>query len=295
MEKYTVLTKKQILSAKAQGFLRDKTIDNKFNARILTRNGNISSEEAQVIAKAANLYGNGRIVMTTRLSIELQGVAYENIEPLKSYLKGLGIEIGGTGNKIRPIVSCKGTTCSFGLIDTYSLSEEIHQRFFMGYKNVVLPHKFKIAVGGCPNNCVKPNLNDIGIIGQCVPNINYLKCKGCKICLANKSCPNKVISVDNGKVQIDKTLCKRCGRCIGKCPFHVFDEFINGYAVYIGGRWGRDISLGKKINKLFITKKEVFNTIEKAILYFKENAKEKERFAQMIERIGFAEVEKNLI
>lgn len=100
----------------------------------MTRNGNISSKEAQVIAKAANLYGNGRIVMTTRLSIELQGVAYENIEPLKSYLKGLGIEIGGTGNKIRPIVSCKGTTCSFGLIDTYSLSEEIHQRFLWDIK-----------------------------------------------------------------------------------------------------------------------------------------------------------------
>ena len=34
---------------------------------------------------------------------------------------------------------------------------------------VKLPHKFKIAVGGCPNNCVKPNLNDLGIIGQRVP------------------------------------------------------------------------------------------------------------------------------
>ena len=32
-----------------------------------------------------------------------------------------------------------------------------------------LPHKFKIAVGGCPNNCVKPDLNDLGIIGQRVP------------------------------------------------------------------------------------------------------------------------------
>ena len=34
----------------------------------------------------------------------------------------------------------------------------------------VLPHKFKIAVGGCPNNCVKPDLNDLGIVGQRVPN-----------------------------------------------------------------------------------------------------------------------------
>jgi sulfite reductase beta subunit-like hemoprotein len=27
-------------------------------------------------------------------------------------------------------------------------------------ENEVLLHKFKIALGGCPNNCVKPDLND---------------------------------------------------------------------------------------------------------------------------------------
>ena len=66
---------------------------------------------------------------------------------------------------MRPVVSCKGTTCQYGLIDTFALSEEIHERFYHGYSSVKLPHKFKIAVGGCPNNCVKPDLNDLGIIG----------------------------------------------------------------------------------------------------------------------------------
>ena len=32
-----------------------------------------------------------------------------------------------------------------------------------------LPGKFKIGVGGCPNNCVKPNLNDIGVSGTVLP------------------------------------------------------------------------------------------------------------------------------
>ena len=39
-----------------------------------------------------------------------------------------------------------------------SRREEIHERFYHGYREVKLPHKFKIAVGGCPNNCVKPDL-----------------------------------------------------------------------------------------------------------------------------------------
>ena len=34
---------------------------------------------------------------------------------------------------------------------------------------MVLPAKFKIGVGGCPNNCVKPTLNDIGIVGAVLP------------------------------------------------------------------------------------------------------------------------------
>jgi dissimilatory sulfite reductase (desulfoviridin) alpha/beta subunit len=33
-------------------------------------------------------------------------------------------------------------------------------------RSVTLPHKFKIGVGGCPNSCVKPSLNDVGIEGR---------------------------------------------------------------------------------------------------------------------------------
>ena len=110
--------------------------------------------------------------MTSRLTMEIQGVPFDNIEPLREYLMQAGLETGGTGSKVRPVVSCKGTTCQYGLIDTFALSEEIHERFFHGYSSVKLPHKFKIAVGGCPNNCVKPDLNDLGIIGQRVPQID---------------------------------------------------------------------------------------------------------------------------
>lgn len=48
---------------------------------------------------------------------------------------------------VRPVVSCKGTTCQYGLIDTFGLSEKLHDRFYEGYHTVTLPHKFKIAVG----------------------------------------------------------------------------------------------------------------------------------------------------
>ena len=59
-----------------------------------------------------------------------------NIEPLREYLMQAGLEMGGNRLKVRPVVSCKGTTCQYGLIDTFALSEEIHERFFHGYSDV---------------------------------------------------------------------------------------------------------------------------------------------------------------
>jgi len=50
-------------------------------------------------------------------------------------------------------------------IDTQGLARELHETFYKGWYDIALPHKFKIGIGGCPNNCVKPGLNDFGIMG----------------------------------------------------------------------------------------------------------------------------------
>ena len=140
--------------------------------------------------------------MTTRLTLEIQGVPYANLDALMTYLNEAGLETGGTGSKVRPIVSCKGTTCQYGLADTFELSQKLHDLFYIGYHNVVLPHKFKLAVGGCPNNCVKPDLNDLGIVGQRIPEVDLSKCRGCKVCQIEKTCPIGVAKLVDGKLQI---------------------------------------------------------------------------------------------
>ena len=153
------LSPEEIKRVKGLGCLQDKRYDDIFNIRVITGNGHITTDEHRAIADAADKFGNGQITMTTRLSMEIQGVPYDNIEKTIAFLGEHGLMTGGTGAKVRPVVSCKGTTCQYGLIDTFSLSKKIHEHFYVGYHDVVLPHKFKIAVGGCPNNCVKPNLN----------------------------------------------------------------------------------------------------------------------------------------
>ena len=172
------ITQSDIKRVKAEGFLLNRGTE-EFSGRIITENGILTAQQMQMLSEAAAKYGNGKIEFTSRLTVECPGIHYDNIPAFQEAVKKGGMLTGGTGSKVRPVVSCKGTTCVFGLYDTQELAKEIHDKFYTGYHDVILPHKFKIAVGGCPNNCVKPDLNDLGIVGQKVIKILPESCKGC--------------------------------------------------------------------------------------------------------------------
>ena len=289
------LSPEEIKRVKGLGFLQDKRYPDVFNARVITRNGRITTDEHRAIAEAADRFGSGQAAMTTRLTMEIQGVRYENIQPLMDFLSAYGLTTGGTGALVRPVVSCKGTTCQYGLIDTYALSEKIHERFYVGYHNMPLPHKFKIAVGGCPNNCVKPDLNDLGVVGQRVPVPDTEKCRGCKKCQIEKNCPIHAAKLEDGKISIDPDACNHCGRCKGKCPFGAVEEYREGYKILIGGRWGKKTACGRPLPRLFTTEEEVMTVIDRAILLFREEGIAGERFADTVARLGFDYVSGKLL
>lgn len=288
------LSPEEIKRVKGLGCLQDKRYGDVFNVRIITKNGKITAAEQRVIAEAAEKFGSGEVTMTSRLTLEIQGVHYENINPLIEYVNENGLITGGTGSLVRPVVSCKGTTCQYGLIDTFGLSEKIHERFYLGYHDVTLPHKFKIAVGGCPNNCVKPDLNDLGVIGQRMPVVNADKCRGCKVCQVENACPIKTAKVVDGKISVGSE-CNNCGRCKGKCPFGAIPEYTDGYKICIGGRWGKKFANGRPLNKIFTSEEEVMEVIERAILFFRDEGISGERFADTISRLGFNYVEDKLL
>lgn len=290
-----VRSPEEIKQVKSLGFLWDKRSPDSFNARVITKNGKITAAQAQILSEAATRFGNGELTLTVRMSMELQGIRYDQIEPLRAFLGEHGMATGGTGARIRPIASCKGTTCQYGLIDTFALSEEIHKRFYEGMHDLMLPHKFKIAVGGCPNNCVKPDLNDIGIIGQRVPQVDLEKCRGCKSCQIEKVCPMQAAKMQNGAISIDTNLCNHCGHCHQKCPFQAFDEPKNGYRIYLGGRWGKKIAIGRPLTPVFTSKEEVFSVLERAVFLFHDKGLAGERFSDTIQRLGFEAVEAHLL
>jgi len=118
-------------------------------------------------------------------------------------------------------------------------------------------------------------------------------CRGCKKCQVELTCPIKIAHVENGKLMTEG--CNNCGRCLGKCPFHVCDEFETGYRIYIGGRWGKRVAQGKALDVILTREEDVIALVEKCILLFKEQGKPGERFADTVNRIGFEKAQQMLL
>ena len=281
-----------IKRVKGEGFLLNRGTE-EFSARIITENGVLTAAQMQNLSQAAHEFGNGNISFTTRLTVELPGIHYRDIESFKAFVAREGMVTGGTGAKVRPVVACKGTTCVFGLYDTQQMAADIHHRFYVGYGSVALPHKFKIAVGGCPNNCMKPDLNDIGIVGQKVPQYLGEQCRQCKQCAVETNCPMQADSYRDELLQLDEEICNNCGRCVKGCPFGAVADNETMYRIYIGGRWGKKVRIGDQLPRLY-TRDETMDMVEKAILLFKKEGQPGERFGVMIDRLGTDWVQQQL-
>ena len=285
-----MLTNEQITSVKGRGFLRNRGTDC-FSGRIVTVAGLFTPDQLHAIAECSEKYGNGKVIFTARLAAEIVGIPFDKIPEAEAFMAERGLYFGGTGAKVRPITACKGTTCVYGNIDTQALAKVIYDKFYIGMRDVKLPHKFKIGVGGCPNSCMKPSLNDVGVEGCRAFSFDSELCRGCKKCAVAESCPTKAVSVIGGKAVIDTSKCTSCGVCVGKCPFGaVPKEAASVCRIFVGGTWGKTQRMGTLLNSVY-SADEVPTVIEKVMLWYKENGYVKERLGATVDRIGMDALE----
>ncbi|MBE6941786.1 MAG: (4Fe-4S)-binding protein [Ruminococcaceae bacterium] len=284
------ISKEQITAVKGRGFLQNRGTEC-FSGRVVSVAGQFAPDALRAIADCAEKFGSGKVIFTSRLAAEIVGIPFDNIPQAEAFLAERGLYFGGTGAKVRPITGCKGTTCIYGNIDTQQLAQTIHDKFYIGMRDVKLPHKFKIGVGGCPNSCMKPSLNDVGIEGCKAFSFDATLCRGCKKCAITESCPSKAVSVVDGKAVVDESKCTKCGVCVGKCPFGAAPkEAKSACRIFVGGTWGKKQRMGTLLSGTY-TEAEVPEMIEKVMLWFKENAYAKERLGAAIDRIGVAQME----
>lgn len=279
------ITKEEIASVKGRGFLRNRGTDC-FSGRVVSVGGLFRAEDLTAIAACAKNFGTGEVIFTSRLSAEIVGIPFEKIPEAEAFLGEAGLSFGGTGAKVRPITACKGTTCVFGNLDTRAIASTLHERFYIGMRKVVLPHKFKIGVGGCPNSCMKPSLNDVGIEGCRAVHFDASLCRGCARCAVIESCPSRAVSMQGKTASVDDAKCTRCGVCVGKCPFGAAAREAEPVArVFVGGTWGKTQRMGTPLSNLYIAD-EVPSIVEKVMLWYKENGYKGERLGKTIDRLG---------
>lgn len=123
--------------------------------------GVTSPKELRAIADAAEKYGR-MVKVTGGQRIDIFGVAKEDLPAIWADLNGAGMVSGHAyGKALRTVKTCVGSEwCRFGTQDSTGLGIRIEQMTWGSW----MPHKFKIAVSGCPRNCAEATIKDFGVI-----------------------------------------------------------------------------------------------------------------------------------
>jgi anaerobic sulfite reductase subunit C len=257
--------------------------------RLRTIGGGMTDDELSVVAAVSRKYGSGEVHFTTRQGVEIQNIHVENLRAAREELEQGGIVLGVCGPRGRGIVACPGAaTCTSGIIETKELAAELDA----AYLRKQAPHKFKIGISGCPNNCSKPVENDIGVMGGVLPGWDEEACIACKLCVS--ICPAQAIEQKDKAFVLDTDKCILCGLCINNCPSSAWTARKTGYTLYLGGTMGKKPRLGTKAKVLIESKEELTGYINRAFDYYVAQGRKKERFGHMLDRIGvdkaFAEI-----
>ncbi len=267
---------------KKQGFIQQRE-EEYFTVRIKILAGNITGEQMRGLSEISNAYARGYAGLTARLGIEIPWVKLEDLEKVRVELEKIGLKPGGTGRTVRAIVACKGTVCAHGLIDTQGLCAMLDQGFF----GEELPAKFKMGVAGCPNNCAKVQLHDLGFMGQCLPQIDEDLCDGCGECIG--LCPTGALKKSGGRVFLDESRCILCGKCIKHCPAHAVSMKKHGVALFLGGKFGKRYTIGQDAG-VILSPDEALAATRVLVDFYRDNARPGERFGIIVGRVGIEEV-----
>ena len=273
---------------KKGGFMRQKQKNN-FSLRLRVVGGNLTAKQLAKIAEVAEGFGDGHVHLTSRQSVEIPFIKLDDIDKVKNALAEGDVQPGVCGPRVRTITACQGQDiCPSGCIDTYALARELDERYFARE----LPHKFKFGITGCQNNCLKAEENDLGIKGGIKVSWRKDDCIGCGVC--EKACRVGAISMEDGKIELDKTKCNFCGRCYKACLTEAWDT-VHGYIVSFGGLFGNSINKGEAIIPFIEDKERLMQICDAAIHFFEDNANPGERFKFTIDRVGKEKFENTIL
>ncbi len=268
--------------------------------RIRVPGGHIAAHLLTVVQRIAEEYGNGTVHITTRQGFEVPGIPYESMPEvnrlLSPLIKNLEVAIGLDWGDLesgypaagtRNISACIGNrVCQFANYDTTALAAKIERTVFPNHYHV------KVAATGCPNDCIKAHMQDFGIIGQALVEIDSSRCIGCEACIIN--CRKRVtgaLRLHNQKAVRDERRCIGCGECVLKCPTGAWTRNPDKYfRLVVLGRTGKK---NPRLAATFVewtTEEAILKIIHNAYKFIDEHIDRslpKEHLGYIVDRAGY--------
>jgi dissimilatory sulfite reductase (desulfoviridin) alpha/beta subunit len=258
--------------------------------RLKVIGGQVKTEQLKKISEVAQKYGRGYIHLTSRQGIEVPFISAEDIEAVKKELSLADVHIGVCGPRVRTVTACQGSAvCPSAAIETSGLAEELDERYF----GRELPHKFKIGITGCKNNCLKAEENDLGVKGVVFPSWHKPDCTFCGLCEAVCAPGAVTVKKEEQTLSFEEPLCIYCGKCVKSCPSGAW-QGKNGYYLSAAGMFGNEIKKGLNLLPVLFEKSLVFKAVDAVIDFFKVNGKAGERLAKTVMRVGEEALRKKL-
>jgi nitrite reductase (NADH) large subunit len=124
--------------------------------------GLCTPSDLRAIADACEKYEVPEMKVTGGQRIDLFGVKKEDLPAIWKDLTDAGLVSGHAyGKALRTVKTCAGSNwCRFGTQNSTGLGVQLEEMTWGSW----MPHKFKLAVSGCPRNCAEATIKDFGVV-----------------------------------------------------------------------------------------------------------------------------------
>jgi len=124
--------------------------------------GETTPSQLKAIAEIAEKYELPQLHVTGGQRIDMLGVKKEQLPLVWGDLSKAGFVSGHAyGKALRTVKTCVGQEwCRFGTQNSTKMGIELEKMTWGSW----MPHKFKLAVSGCPRNCAEATIKDFGVV-----------------------------------------------------------------------------------------------------------------------------------
>lgn len=268
----------------------------KTSLRVRVPGGRIETKHLLVLNEIAEKYGDGEVHITTRQGFEITGIDMKDVEAVNLLIQPVieGLEInqvspdtGYPAAGTRNVAACIGNrACLRAQYETSGFAKRIEDAIFPNDLHV------KIALTGCPNDCIKARMNDFGIIGMTYPEYEKNRCISCNRCVEKCSkLSTGALTMENYRIKRDHDRCIGCGECTLNCPTSAWtrDEK-KYYRLAIMGRTGKKNPRLAEDFIIWADEESIIKIILNTYEYvdeFIDRSLPKEHIGYIVDRTGF--------